>query len=95
VGVQCGERSLLETVCRHRAGNPNIFRLTCHMAYAVPAWPSYIAEQLEPRGSVGRARRFSATEDEAGTALADWLPKLVRGFASEQPTHGLAGYGWN
>jgi hypothetical protein len=64
-------------------------------AYAVPVWPSYVAEQLEQRGPESSERRFTATEDAAGTTLIDWLPKLVRGFASEQRQHGVAGYGWN
>jgi hypothetical protein len=64
-------------------------------AYAIPAWPSFIAEQLEQRGPASSERRFTATEDEAGTMLIDWLPKLARGFASEQRPNGLAGYSWN
>ena len=64
-------------------------------AYAVPVWPSYVAEQLEQRGPESSERHFFGTEDTAGMTLIDWLPKLVRGFASEQRPYGLAGYGWN
>jgi hypothetical protein len=64
-------------------------------AYAVPVWPSYVAEQLEERGASCSVRRFAGTEDESGTMLSDWLPKLVRGFAREQRPSGVAGYGWN
>ncbi len=64
-------------------------------AYAVPVWPSYVAEQLEQRGPQARERQFSATEDPTGVTLIDWLPALVRGFAIERPPHGVAGYGWN
>lgn len=62
--------------------------------YAIPVWPSYLAEQLKRREGAGSVRRFTAAEDESGVALLEWLPKLVRGFACERPPAGLADYGW-
>ena len=54
-------------------------------AYTVPAWPSYVAEQLSQRDPSSTQRCFAGTEDKNGTTLSEWLPRLVRGFAMEPP----------
>ena len=64
-------------------------------AYAIPIWPSFIAEQLEQRGPASTERRFTATEDEAGTMLIDWLPSWPGASPASSAPHGLAGYSWN
>lgn len=61
-------------------------------AYAVPVWPSFVADELKQRGRGSSERRFTRTCDETGTTLSDWLPKLVRGFAAELRPRGPAIY---